>query len=164
MEVVVKELRAAPAPPAENLAWLLAQASHALTIEMTAALEDLGLSPRGHCVLSTAMTGEFTQTELAHAVGLDKTTMVVAMDDLEAKGLAERRPSKTDRRARVIAVTKAGEKKVAQGAKLVERVQAEVLEGLPAQQRLAFMSALGSLVSGRLSEPCECDSTVRRRN
>ena len=107
--------RQAPAPPAENLAWLLAQASHALTIEMTAALEDLGLSPRGHCVLSTAMTGEFTQTELAHAIGLDKTTMVVAMDDLEAKGLAERRPSKADRRARVIAVTKAGRRRSRRG-------------------------------------------------
>jgi MarR family transcriptional regulator, transcriptional regulator for hemolysin len=156
--------KAAPAPPAENLAWLLAQASHALTVEMTAALEDIGLSPRGHCVLSTAMTGEFTQTELAHAVGLDKTTMVVTMDELEAKGLAERRPSKTDRRARVIAVTKAGEKKVAEGMKLVGRVQADVLESLPAGQRDAFVRALSGLVRGRLSEPCECGSIVRRRS
>ena len=162
MAVIPEKL--APAPPAENLAWLLAQASHALTIEMTAALEDLGLSPRGHCVLSTAMTGEFTQTDLAHAVGLDKTTMVVTMDELEAKGLAERRPSKTDRRARVIAVTKAGEKKVAQGKKLVEGVQASVLESLPAGQRDAFVRALAGLVGGRLSEPCECGSTVRRRS
>jgi MarR family transcriptional regulator, transcriptional regulator for hemolysin len=155
--------KAAPAPPAENLAWLLAQASHALTVEMTAALEDLGLSPRGHCVLATAMTGEFTQTELAHAVGLDKTTMVVTMDELEAKGLAERRPSKTDRRARVIAVTKPGEKKVAQGKKLVEQVQADVLAALPASQREAFVRGLAGLVGGRLSEPCECGTPVRRR-
>ena len=54
------------------------------------------------------MTGEFTQTEIARMVGLDKTTMVVTVDELEAAGLAERRPSSTDRRARVIEVTKDG--------------------------------------------------------
>ena len=60
------------------------------------------------------MRGEYTQTELARIVGLDKTTMVVTLDELEAAGLAERRPSATDRRARVVAVTKAGERKVRQ--------------------------------------------------
>ena len=78
--------------------------------EMTAALEDLGLPPRSHTVLVTAMTGAYTQTELARIIGLDKTTMVVTVDELEAAGLAERQPSKTDRRARVIAVTPAGAK------------------------------------------------------
>ena len=39
------------------------------------------------------MQGEYTQTELVRMVGLDKTTMVVTLDQLEAEGLAERRPS-----------------------------------------------------------------------
>ena len=81
-------------PPADdslsdNLCWLLARASHSLTNQLTAALADLGLSPRAHCVLSTAMAGEYTQTALAQAVGLDKTTMVVAIDELEAAGFAD---------------------------------------------------------------------------
>ena len=46
-------------------------------------------------MLSTARTGEFTQKELADMVGLDKTTMVVTVDALEAAGLAERVPSPT---------------------------------------------------------------------
>ena len=100
-------------PPADvslsdNLCWLLARASQSLTVQLTAALAELGLSPRAHCVLSTAIAGEYTQTALAHAVGLDKTTMVVTLDDLEASGLAERRLSATDRRARIVAVTTAG--------------------------------------------------------
>ena len=77
----------------DNLCWLLARASHSLTTQLTSALGDLGVSPRAHCVLSTAMTGEYTQTALAQAVGLDKTTMVVTLDELEAAGLAERRPA-----------------------------------------------------------------------
>src|SRR5919201_4539017 len=153
----------APQPLAANLAWLLSQASYALATQLTVALQDLGVSPRAHCVLSTAMTGELTQTELAHAVGLDKTTMVVTVDELEAAGLAERRPSKTDRRARVIAVTKAGARKVDQATEVVERVQAEALASLPPRQREAFMEALAGLVSGHLAAPTECGGGVRRR-
>ena len=91
-----------------NLCWLLSRAAHTLTTELTAAMEGLGVSPRAQHVLDTALDGEHTQIELARLVGLDKTTMVVTLDELEAKGLAERRPSPTDRRARVIAVTDAG--------------------------------------------------------
>jgi MarR family transcriptional regulator, transcriptional regulator for hemolysin len=152
----------APQPLASNLAWLLSQASYALATQLTAALQDLGVSPRAHCVLSTALTGEMTQTELAQAVGLDKTTMVVTIDELEAAGLAERRPSKTDRRARVIAVTKSGARKVEQAAQVVERVQAEALASLPARERKAFMEALSQLVSTGLGTPVECCG-VRRR-
>jgi DNA-binding MarR family transcriptional regulator len=152
----------APQPLAANLAWLLSQASYALATQLTAALQDLGISPRAHCVLSTALTGELTQTELAHAVGLDKTTMVVTIDELEAAGLAERRPSKTDRRARVIAVTKAGARRVAQATDVVERVQAEALASLPPREREAFIESLASLVSGGLSMPVDCCG-VRRR-
>jgi MarR family transcriptional regulator for hemolysin len=137
-------LRRPPAPPVADLGWLLARASHALSDELTAALEAVGISPRGQCLLATAMTGEFTQTELAQAIGLDKTTMVVTLDHLELDGLAVRRPSPTDRRVRVIEVTDAGKRKVAEG-KAVERVQADVLEKLPAPERQALLSALERL-------------------
>src|SRR3982751_4178632 len=88
--------------------FLLGQASHALTAEMTAGLESLGITPRSHCVLTHALGAERTQIELASMCALDKTTMVVTVDALEKAGLAERRPSATDRRARIIAVTEAG--------------------------------------------------------
>lgn len=153
----------APAPPVANLCWLLSRASQSLTDELTGALEDVGISPRAHCVLSTAMTGSFTQTELAHAVGLDKTTMVVTIDELEAAGLAKRMPSTEDRRARVIAVTKAGERKVAQAEEIVDRVQADVLGELPPRERKALLEGLTRLVSERLAKPAVCAQPVRRR-
>ena len=139
------ELPREPQPLAANLGWLLLQASHVLKTELTAALEDLGMSPRAHHVLQTAMGGEYTQTELARIVGLDKTTMVVALDELEAAGLAERRPSATDRRARVVAVTKAGEDKVRQAEEIAARIQADVLDSLPASERQALYSGLRRL-------------------
>ena len=150
-------------PLTGNLGWLLSQASYVLTTQLAAALEEVGLTPRSYCLLSKAMTGEYTQIELAHAIGLDKTTMVVTLDELEAAGLAERRRSSTDRRARVVAVTPAGKRKVAKGEQIVERTQAEVLATLASHERQAFMDALAQLVCGRLSTPAECAHTVRRR-
>jgi MarR family transcriptional regulator, transcriptional regulator for hemolysin len=146
-----------------NLAWLLYRAHWALAAELTAALAPLGISARGYHVLRGALSGEHTQTELAEMVGLDKTTMVVAVDELERAGLAERKPSPHDRRARIIAVTPAGKRKFAAADKVLDRVQAEVLTALPVGDRDALLDGLGKLVTGRLSEPVECTPPLRRR-
>jgi DNA-binding MarR family transcriptional regulator len=97
-------------------------------------------------------------------VGLDKTTMVVTVDDLEAAGLAERRSSQTDRRARVIIVTPAGEDKVREAEAILDGVREDVLSTLPESERKVFLRALGRLVCGRLSEPVQCSHPVRRRS
>jgi MarR family transcriptional regulator for hemolysin len=146
-----------------NLGWLLKQASYALSTELVAALAPLKVSPRAYHVLAAALTGERTQTELAQLVGLDKTTMVVTIDELEAAGLAKRLPSSQDRRARVITVTKAGLRKVAEGHKIMARVEDEVLATLPPRERTGLLDALNRLVSDRLSEPVQCTPPVRRR-
>jgi MarR family transcriptional regulator, transcriptional regulator for hemolysin len=153
----------AQSPLTTDLCWLLSRASHNLTTELTAALEDLGVSPRAHAVLTTAMCGEHTQTEIARMVGLDKTTMVVTVDELEAAGLAERRPSGTDRRARVIVVTDAGKRSVKAADKVLGRVRDDVLSALESDEREVFLNALSRLACGRLGEPVQCAQTVRRR-
>jgi DNA-binding MarR family transcriptional regulator len=162
---------AAPVPEAEtstaltaNLCWLLSQASYSYTTELTAALEGLDISPRAQHVLHTAMTGEHTQTELARMVGLDKTTMVVTLDELEAAGLAERRPSPTDRRVRVIAVTDAGREKVAEAERIIAGVQDRVLGELSESRRKVLLDALARLVEGPLADPCDCTHKPRRRS
>src|SRR5262245_35939863 len=104
-----------PAEPAPDLCVLLAQASHSLTTRMAAALSEVGISPRGHCVLYHALAAEQTQGELAELCALDKTTMVVTVDELERAGLAERLASPADRRARIVAVTEAGRRVVEDG-------------------------------------------------
>ena len=161
-----QHLRTAPEPPGcltSDLGWLLSRVSHALATESTAALEESGISPRGHSVLAAAMTGEYAQTELARMVGLDKTTMVVTVDDLEAQGLVERRPSKSDRRARLIKVTKEGRRRVEVADGVLDRVREDVLGALPEEEREIFVRALGRLACGRLAEPVFCAQPVRRR-
>jgi MarR family transcriptional regulator for hemolysin len=155
--------RSAQEKPATDLVFLLSQASHALMTELTARLAELGISPRSHCVLAKALKGELTQGEVAQLCVLDKTTMVVTLDALERAGLAERRPSSTDRRARIIAVTEAGERIAAAADGIVALTYADVLAALPERQRDAFVAALELLVDGRLSKPPACEKPPRRR-
>ncbi|MCW2918261.1 MAG: MarR family transcriptional regulator [Actinomycetia bacterium] len=152
----------APTRTVPDLSYLLTHASHVLATQMTAAFTELGITPRGYCVLFHALETERTQIELAAIADLDKTTMVVTVDELEKAGLAERRPSSVDRRARIIAVTDAGRRAVDEGTRIADRVHRDVLDALPEEQRGVLMDALTRLVGGHLSTPVESGRPVRR--
>jgi DNA-binding MarR family transcriptional regulator len=145
-----------------NLNWLLTQAHYALASELAVALEPLGLTPRGHAVLGAAQTGVHTQKQLADLVGLDKTTMVATLDELERAGLARRVPSESDRRAHVVRVTPEGRRKVTAANKIAKRVDATVLGALGEETGDELIATLGRLVRERLAEPAACRG-VRRR-
>jgi DNA-binding MarR family transcriptional regulator len=113
-------------------------------------------------VLFHALETERTQIQLAEISDLDKTTMVVTVDELEKAGLAERRPSSMDRRARIITVTEAGERAVTEGAKIADSIHRDALNSLPEEQREALVDALTRLVEGHLSTPVESERPVRR--
>ncbi len=151
-----------PACLSESLAWLLKQAHYALARELAAALEPLGIAPRGHAVLAAAMTGAHTQKQLGDLVGLDKTTMVVTLDELEHAGLARRVSSPSDRRARVVEVTDAGARKVSEANRVAKRVQSDVLASLGDTTAEALLDGLCELVRNRLADPAACKG-VRRR-
>src|ERR1700689_3739485 len=91
-----------------DVSFLLAHASHVLATRMTAAFAEIGITPREYCVLAHAMSGQYTQIELATIADMDKTTMLNSMDYLEREGYAERTPSPSDRRAPMIAGTPPG--------------------------------------------------------
>ena len=145
-----------------SLSWLLTKAQYALAGELAVAFAPLGTTPRGHAVHSAAASGTYTQKALADLVGLDKTTMVATIDELERCGLARRVPAPTDRRAHVIEVTAAGEQMIAAANEIVALVQADVLESLGESGGAELLQKLGRLVSARLGQPAPCGS-VRRR-
>ncbi|MFJ7908153.1 MarR family winged helix-turn-helix transcriptional regulator [Kitasatospora sp. NPDC096204] len=151
-----------PVRQIRDISGLMDHASHVLATRMAAAFTELGITPRAYCVLFHAREAERTQIQLAELADLDKTTMVVTVDELEKAGLAERRPSATDRRARIVSVTEEGERAVARGTAIADRVHRELLESLPASEREVFVSALAHLVDGHLAEPVEVERTVRR--
>ncbi|MES4907861.1 MULTISPECIES: MarR family transcriptional regulator [unclassified Streptomyces] len=152
----------APSRTEPDLSFLLDRTSHVLRTQMAAALGEIGLTARMHCVLVHALEEERTQAQLAELGDMDKTTMVVTVDALETAGLAERRPSSTDRRARIIAVTEKGAQVAEQSQQIVDRVHREALASLPKSGRDTLLSALNQLVEGHLATPAESPRPARR--
>ncbi|MET8762700.1 MarR family transcriptional regulator [Lentzea sp. NPDC004782] len=142
---------------------LLHLTGHALETELTARLAEIGLTPRARCVLSSALDAGRTQSEIADDVSIDKTTMVVTLDALEQAGYAERRPSPTDRRARVVVVTELGREITEKADQVVADVYESVLGSLPADEREGLVKGLTRLLEGRLGTPMPCEKPPRRR-
>jgi DNA-binding MarR family transcriptional regulator len=151
-----------PARTEADLSFLLDHTSHVLRSRMAAALAEIGLTARMHCVLVHALGAERTQAQLAEIGDMDKTTMVVTVDALEGAGLAERRPSGRDRRARIIAVTEEGARVAERSQRIVDRVHEEALGALPEGEREVLVRALNRLVAGHLAAPVEGPRPVRR--
>lgn len=152
----------APARTEPDLSFLLDHTSHVLRTQMAAALAEIGLTARMHCVLVHALEEERTQIQLAEIGDMDKTTMVVTVDALEKAGLAERRPSSKDRRARIIAVTEKGAQVAEESQKIVDGVHERALGSLPQGEREVLLQAMKRLVDGHLATPSESPQTVRR--
>jgi MarR family transcriptional regulator for hemolysin len=145
-----------------DLSFLLDHSSHVLRTQMSAALAEIGLTARMHCVLVHALEEERTQAQLAEIGDMDKTTMVVTVDALEEAGLAERRPSSRDRRARIIAVTEEGARIAEQSQQIVDGVHQRALAALPEEARDALLNALNLLVGDHLAVPAAAPRSARR--
>lgn len=146
-----------------DLTGLLNRAGHLLALQLGAALAEVGLTARMQCVLVHAAGHERTQAELAELADLDKTTMVATVDELERLGYAERVPSTTDRRARVLRVTKAGRAAAVRGQKIVDKVHGAALLPFSDKERSILIDALALLAEADASLAAEPLTAVRRR-
>jgi DNA-binding MarR family transcriptional regulator len=131
---------------AGQLFFRLWRASHARVAE---GLASIGLTPALFAVLNFLRAREGAiQQEIGSAMGIDPSTMVSLVDQLEDAGLAKRRPRPTDRRAREVAITAKGDRMLERGRRIAVDAEDEVLRGLSAAERAELLElmrrALGS--------------------
>lgn len=98
--------------------------------ESDQALSDHGLSyATAIPLLVLSRQGEnVRQGVLADELGIEGPSLVRLIDLLQAEGLVERREDPTDRRAKTLHLTKAGEAKVEETNKILRRVRASLLK------------------------------------
>lgn len=100
------------------------------------ALEPLGLRSREYWLLAVAGAGDISQQEMAHLAGLDPSSLVGILDDLEKRGWVRRQRNPDDRRMQWVQRTEAGDDVFLQALPLAHRAEAEQLSVVsPAQQR-----------------------------
>ncbi|GAA1173447.1 MarR family winged helix-turn-helix transcriptional regulator [Pseudonocardia alaniniphila] len=99
-----------------------------------------------YAVLSTLEEGAApTQSELAAAVGRDKTRLIPILDRLEARGLLRRTPDPADRRNRIVALTDDGRDLVRSCRAGIRGVEAELLAAIDPTERAVFVAVLDRL-------------------
>ena len=140
--------RMTPSSPADpevfqfagQLFFRLWRASHTQT---AAALESIGLTTALFSVLNYLLAhGAAIQQEIGTAIGIDPSTMVALIDELERSGFAKRRPHPHDRRAREVVITPKGRRAVERGGALAREVEDAVLQGLASDERRQLMRLL----------------------
>ncbi|GAA1883760.1 MarR family transcriptional regulator [Paeniglutamicibacter psychrophenolicus] len=108
---------------AAEIEFLTARTRSLGSMRANALLAPLELKVRSYSVLSLACSGLApTQRELAEFLSLDPSQIVPLVDQLENRGLVERKPDPNDRRSKVISGT-------ADGAKLYKKARKATAEG-----------------------------------
>ena len=147
--------RPSPEPPvaefAGQLFFRLWRASHTRAAEALAAD---GLTPASFGLLNVIGAREGAiQQELGAAMGIDPSTMVSLIDELEGAGLAKRRPSPRDRRAREVVITAKGRRLLERARRLIHQVDDEVLGGLSAAERKQLTGLLRRALESAPAQP-----------
>jgi DNA-binding MarR family transcriptional regulator len=117
-------------------------------------LGQVGLTPALFALLNVIAAREGAiQQELGSAMGIDRSTMVSLIDQLEGAGLAKRRPSATDRRAREVAITPKGRRLLQRARQSVLETEDEVLAGLTAEERTELERLLRRALDSAPTQP-----------
>jgi MarR family transcriptional regulator, lower aerobic nicotinate degradation pathway regulator len=125
---------------AGQLFFRLWRASHT---RFAQALEPAGLKPSLFALLNVLGAREGAiQQEIGSEMGIDPSTMVSLIDELEAAGLAKRRPHPKDRRAREVAITPKGRRVLERARRSAMQVEDDVLRGLTAAERRELLALL----------------------
>jgi MarR family transcriptional regulator, lower aerobic nicotinate degradation pathway regulator len=86
-------------------------------------------------------------------MGIDPSTLVSLIDELEGAGLAKRRPHPNDRRAREVAITPKGRRLLERGRRMASAVEDEVLQGLSPTERRDLLSLLRRALDSAPPQP-----------
>jgi DNA-binding MarR family transcriptional regulator len=139
--------------PTDGLAFLLSQVGAHSSTKFAERLEPLELKPPHVGILRVIHQSDgLSQQALGEKLGMFPSRLVGIIDELERKGLVERRNSPTDRRSYALCLTQAGQMALVQIDRVsrehqdsvcaalsdAERVQlADLLRRIAAQQGLA---------------------------
>jgi DNA-binding MarR family transcriptional regulator len=135
-----------PEPLASAPGFLLSWNGQRMARKFAEALEPLGLKPPHFGVMTLIDTNPGSaQRELVERSMIDASTMVAVIDDLEARGLAERRPDPVDRRRRAIHLTTQGRRTLERARKVAISTAAEVFEPLDDREMATLVRLLRKL-------------------
>jgi DNA-binding MarR family transcriptional regulator len=138
-------------PPKEFLessGYLMKRLGMMMKERSVGALEPSGLTPYHHAVLALlAEQPRETQGMIADALGFDRSHLVGVLDELEQRGLIERRRDPEDRRRHLVSLTADGRDALERMRAVSKEIEAEFLAPLDAEERATLHRLLRVLMS-----------------
>ena len=129
-------------------------------------LAPFDLHPRHFGMLNQLAVNEGqSQQALSSALGIHRSAVVALVDDLEQRGLAERRRDPADRRAYTLYLTPAGRELLVELDREAEADEAELLAALDVPERSTLISLLQRVAESQgLAAGVHPDLDLRERN
>jgi DNA-binding MarR family transcriptional regulator len=138
-------------PPQELLcsgSFMLKRLGFLLKDRAMEAFESTGLSPYHHAVLALLEEDpRETQAMIADALGYDRSHLVGMLDELEERGLIERKRDPNDRRRHLVSLTPDGKRALARLRAVVAQLEDDFFAPLDAAQREKLQELLLELAS-----------------
>ena len=146
--ITVKRRLGPPTELVSSSSYLLKRLGFLMKERTMDAFESTGLSPYHHAVLALLHEEpRETQAMIADALGYDPSHLVGVLDELEERGLIERRRDPSDRRRHLVSLTAAGKQELTRLRAVVKRVENEFLGPLDDDEREALNALLLRLAS-----------------
>lgn len=148
-----------PSPEPFDFAFSVARIARRLRQAVDAELRVLGLTEATwRPLVHVRRLGDgVRQKELAASLSIEGPSLVRLLDNLERRGLIERREDETDRRARGIHLTRAGRDLAVRAARVGMTIQKRMLATVPAKDLEACQRAL-MLVERQLEERLDLEA------
>lgn len=130
-----------------SIGFLLQRAHQRFRDDVVAALAGSGLNPGQLAIVAAlASVNDLSQRELTRLTHIEKSSMVILLNQLEADGWIERRVHPSDGRAHAVHLLDAGRARLGPIGQRLAAAEAGFLQGLSDPERRALAGLLGRLV------------------
>jgi DNA-binding MarR family transcriptional regulator len=132
--------------PFQAVGFALSTVGFAVGMRFRERLAPIGLEPRDFALMRALDAREgVSQQALGEQLQIPPSRMVAFIDALSERGLLERRPHPSDRRAHALYLTPAGRKLLAKGMAAASQFDSELCAGLSKTDRARLLELLGKV-------------------
>jgi len=131
----------------QTFAFLLSQVGIHASRRFAERISAVDLNPPLFRVLNLVAAAEGrSQQAIAAAIEIPPSRMVALVDELEQRGLVDRRPQPDDRRIRALFLTAKGKRCLQRGRKIAAQHEQELTEGMTEADRKRLIGLLQKIV------------------
>lgn len=139
---------------ATRVGFLLNRSANRIRQMTEEALAPLDIQPKHYGLMAVIKAnGPTTQQAIGDVLKVDRTTMVLLVDDAESKDIVIRNSHPTDRRCHLLSLSEHGERIFEEAHRLVKQVEDEFFNVLAENEKEQLIALVGKLFQNVSQEP-----------